>query len=211
MKELRLPLDFSSTLFKIINLYYSISNIFYFKKEGWWGVKVVRLGQMRRTFTRMHQMHHLHQIFRLLGHATLIYIFFVQTDGGRAANLNPQWTFHFCLIAFMCNRRMDPYEISCCHSVYIWQFSFHNKKNSEKKYYCIRNYYKLGDNSYQNRSCECCKSIGEFEWMGKWFLPLKKKKRQKFGQGSSHDWTNNYWMLQSTLVLEKKAKIWARE
>ena len=55
MKELRLPLDFSSTLFKIINLYYFISNIFYFKKEGWWGVKVVRLGQMRRTFTRMHK------------------------------------------------------------------------------------------------------------------------------------------------------------
>ena len=54
MKELRLPLDFSSTLFKIFNMYYFISNIFYFKKEGWWGVKVVRLGQMRRTFTRMH-------------------------------------------------------------------------------------------------------------------------------------------------------------
>ena len=32
-----------------------ISNMFYFKKEGWWGVKVVRLGQMRRTFTRMHK------------------------------------------------------------------------------------------------------------------------------------------------------------
>ena len=55
MKELRLPLDFSSTLFKIINLDYFISNIFYFKKEGWWGVKVVHLGQMRRTFTCMHK------------------------------------------------------------------------------------------------------------------------------------------------------------
>ena len=32
MKELRLPLDFSWTLFKIMNLYYFISNIFHFKK-----------------------------------------------------------------------------------------------------------------------------------------------------------------------------------
>jgi hypothetical protein len=37
MKELRLPLDFSPTLFKIINWYYIIFYIFYFRKrvDGW--------------------------------------------------------------------------------------------------------------------------------------------------------------------------------
>jgi hypothetical protein len=43
MKELRLPLDFSPTLFKIINWYYIIS-----EKRVDGGVKVVRLDQMRR-------------------------------------------------------------------------------------------------------------------------------------------------------------------
>ena len=41
MKELKLPLDISTTLFKIINWYYIISYISFFKK-------VVRLDQMRR-------------------------------------------------------------------------------------------------------------------------------------------------------------------
>jgi len=69
MKELRLPLDFSSTLFKIINLYYFISNIFYFKKGG----------TSRSNEKDVHPHAHRHTCTKFLGYWAMrnlrIYIF----------------------------------------------------------------------------------------------------------------------------------------